>query len=501
MTEKLLDYQIIRQVGGGGTQTHVALQTHTNTIVTIRRFKASEAMRKNIKLLMRIVQSHPLNSSPYTVRTLECLYDGEHLSIVQEYMDLGLLASLLEKNDLTLTDDFILYVFMQVVYAMKMHRAEQGFCRSIGMEHIWLNALGKVQICWASILLSNESLLDEWIQRYQQYYDCSSHAQDIKKLRTQTSSPELMNLMELSSLLESAGQGSHLCDRKTDGAPAPRNAPARDNAVHPASSTNARGGKDPDGEEPILLMKYENLGLLFFRLLFRCEGRRRMRELKEVLSKGATLISFMNTAVSNTLYEFSSILYRDGSTSDDVERYIKKIIQNRTISSNPQAIFRVVDPFRNTALMGAVETREAETPAKDRRSLSTMSKENLKCTTTRKGRFLIEEFSETENSANSSEKGEKKSGDKRMWTLRTREYKRGRFHVCEAIPANESSKSTGSTQYTKKLLRIIDIQAQQINLLLKVLKKNTNMDRLVEEEFRGLAEQADSLMLGLDSSP
>jgi hypothetical protein len=487
MTEKLLNYQIIRSLESGGTRLHLAVQTHTNTIVMIKQLEVSAAAQRNIKALMQLVQCHPLNVSPYALKTLECFYDGKCLSIVQEYMDIGPLVKMLERSDPVLTDDFVLYTFMQVIYATKMHKSEDVFCRSMSIEHIWLNALGRVQMCWVSILLSNDALLEEWVCKYQQYQDyifCNA-----KKLRTQEAE-------DFGGFLEQARQEPKHCDRKIDRAS--ESTMAR-NKVHPAGKS-AAAGKKLDGEEPIIFKSHENLRSIFFRLVFRCRSVKRMGELMSLLARGEKVASFMDTPISNVLYEFASILYGDGHTSCDAEKYIRRIIQNRTISSCPQVIFRIVSPLRNSMLAGSAEIKDMGTPGRSERSSKIMSRDNLRCTTTRRGRFLIEEFSEAENNMNSPESGGGKDEEGRMWSSRTREYKRGRFYVCEAIPSSEGSRrDMGNGQYTKKLLKMIDIQAQQINLLLKVLKKSTNMDRLVEEEFRELAEQADSLMFGLDS--
>ena len=86
----------------------------------------------------------------------------------------------------------------------------------------------------------------------------------------------------------------------------------------------------------------------------------------------------------------------------------------------------------------------------------------------------------------------------KMGQYGTREYKKGRFHVCETISFVERERNGQDTQIIKKMLGAISIQGQQIALLVKAIK-SSGLSKMMEDEFSELENKLKSISLSFES--
>lgn len=95
---------------------------------------------------------------------------------------------------------------------------------------------------------------------------------------------------------------------------------------------------------------------------------------------------------------------------------------------------------------------------------------NFKPKTFKRGRFTIEDYSALESKYEIS-----------------REYKKGRFHIIETKPIKKSLEESD-------LLKIIELQTKQINMLYSILKKEERED----EEFVRTSNLLESILKKYD---
>lgn len=328
--------------------------------VLLQRLSLPEISEEDRPLLVAFLTGHALNASPYVLGVSECFWRDDELFVVQRWMDLGDVRSAVSRQQPA--DDLVLYVFMQMVYAAKMHWGETWMWSRIRLEDVWIDSSGKTRICWSSLLLESPA---DWRR-------CVQHG---------------------------------------------------------------------EGAEEIPLEELDGLRRLFVDLAFRSvddgESRRRVEELRRVGVRGTAL----QGAVSDAVCGFADILFGSGM-SGDLEKCVRKMIQERLIASDPQRIFEGI-------------ARDADLKRED---------------VPRTGMYG------------------------------TREYRKGRFHVCEAVPlAEREGNRQADSQMVRRLLRAVDLQSQQIGILIGALRQTQGLDKLAESRLADLEEQVEAIVQGVES--
>ncbi|AFN83541.1 hypothetical protein EROM_081250 [Encephalitozoon romaleae SJ-2008] len=364
-------------------------------------------------LLMSFLLNHKINHSPYAMKVLKVLEGEDWICVVQKHMSLGPVDGLI-RDQIFLSDDFIFYVFMQIVYAMKINGDEGWFWDKMSPRYIWLDEDGKVRICWADVVLGHMKALGEQIERWRKGTECG------KDVRLQSKI---------------------------------------------------------DGES----VSFRNLRKIFVELALNPSEPSRMIYTKDMEDLEDSPLAGHKEKLSPALNGFASLLFEEKGKVSDLEEYTRRMIQEKKIVSNPREIFK---PLRMI-----IEERNRD------EEFSTL--EGMK---EHSGGILKMEEGE---SASGSEEGWKsesgsKGDDERVGSFGTREYKRGRFHVCEAIPLGEREKGLKMNEQMKRMVRIVSVQNQQISLLTKVLKQSGLLTKEVDGELCELEELMSFLLFGME---
>lgn len=422
-------YRLVGRVReDGGTGVCSAVDIATDTMVTVRSVGSGEVCGASRTCVAQLVRNHPLNHSPYTVRVLESFWEKNELFVVEGFMDMGSVEAVLGRGSVV-SDDFVVYVFMQIVYGIKGNREEEWFWNRIGVGDIWIESNGKVRVCWSRLIL--EEL------RTSGRLTCGCH-----------------------------GGGDCLC----------YDSGVTEDAIKRRCRPDGQGmGND----EYVLIEQFRNLRRIFACLVCGSGGGylEAMDELEETGVESVQRL-FQGVSVSRTLYEFGKILFMAGGNTCDLEEYVRRIICSREISSDPQKIFRFLRPGDGECSGGADEKGEWGTPEKRSDVLERMDEEKKEACG-----------------------GEVKDGEGvKAGRYGTREYKKGRFHVCEAVPLTEREQERHvDPQLTRKLLRIIGVQSQQISLLTRALRQSQGWDKLIESKLMELEEEVDSMLVGIEN--
>ncbi|KAH9410926.1 hypothetical protein HK407_09g15210 [Ordospora pajunii] len=99
---------------------------------------------------------------------------------------------------------------------------------------------------------------------------------------------------------------------------------------------------------------------------------------------------------------------------------------------------------------------------------------------------------EEESSKNASE------GECRARSFGTREYKRGRFHVCEAVPLGDKDKEVRNDEYASGMMRMLSLQSKQIGIIAKAMHRVGSLDTNEKNELACLDEEWRILMSDLE---
>ncbi|CAD26429.3 hypothetical protein [Encephalitozoon cuniculi GB-M1] len=419
MTESLAGYKTLGIVRRSkGLVISSAIDVATGEMVILEEVDLLGVSEDCGPLLMGFLLNHELNHSPYAMKVLRCFQDGGRVCVVQKYMSLGP-VDVATKEQAFLSDDFILYVFMQVVYAMKINSGEKWFWDRISTRHVWIDGDGKVRLCWADVVL-----------------------EDVK------AAAEQMSIWS--------------------------------RAVEDKEKVLAWRGTEMEDSGPVYL---GSLRRIFVGLALRSSDSLETSGMICAKEWGASPSVGHRQGFSSTLSGFASLLFEDGGRIEDLEGYTRRMIQERRIASNPREIFK--------SLIASV--REA-----NRDHESNILEEIKECA---EGIPKMEEgksssFSE-ESSKSMSEDGSK-GDDERVGSFGTREYKRGRFHVCEAVPLGEKEKSLQAGEQMKRIVRIVNAQSRQIRILTKVFKQLGLLGKEVSSELVELEELVNFLLVGME---
>lgn len=399
MSRSLLGYKAVETgTRAKGVVESSAVDTASGEKVILWEVDWQEACGGREPLLMTFLVSHVLNQSPYVMKVLKCFQDSEKLYVVLRHMDLGPIPRVVGKG--TASDDFVLYVFMQVVYAMRANERETWFWERMGTDSIWIDSDGKVRICWADVVVGGMDDVAKdvrlWAVEGLRPGSCGAAGDVASKC--------LVSLRRIFTGLVgvSGGVDEESCEWTASGA----------------------------------------------------GGRR---------------------GLSPVLDEFASILFGDGECVEDLERYVRGLIRERRIASNPRQILE--------SLCGASGNRSGCGGA-----LEGMG-----------GSGRASPRTEEAESGSGSEESSRNAGDEERGTVfGTREYKRGRFHVCEAIPLGERERSLQMGEQIKKVVRAVAVQSRQIGVLASVFKQQGLLDKEAEAELASLEDALGALLAGIE---
>ncbi|TBU18037.1 hypothetical protein CWI42_091230 [Ordospora colligata] len=106
---------------------------------------------------------------------------------------------------------------------------------------------------------------------------------------------------------------------------------------------------------------------------------------------------------------------------------------------------------------------------------------------------------ETGNSSMEEESSKNTSdGEYRTRSFGTREYKRGRFHVCEAVPLGDKDKEVKTDEYVNKMLKMLNLQSRKIGIIANAIHRMGNFDGNEKNELACLEEECRILMSDLE---
>eukprot|EP00867_Encephalitozoon_hellem_P001196 XP_003887804.1 hypothetical protein EHEL_081230 [Encephalitozoon hellem ATCC 50504] len=344
------------------------------------------------------------------MKVLKVFEEEGRIYVVQKHMSLGPVDRFI-RDQILLSDDFIFYVFMQIVYAMKINGDEGWFWDRMSPRYIWIDEDGKVRICWADVILGNMKGVGEYVGRW------SGCGNDV-------------------SLKSKA-----------------------------------------DGES----ISFGNLRRIFVELALNPSQSYRMACSSEDLQDLSLL--GRKESLSPVLDGFASLLFEERGRMSDLEDYTRRMIQEKRIASNPREI------------LGALKVIIEETNRTD--GFSTLEEMKMK-----ENSGEASKIEDSESTGGSEEGSKSVSGsrvdDERVESFGTREYKRGRFHVCEAVPLGEREKGLQMSEHMKRMVRVVNAQSRQIGLLTKALRQSGLLDKEMDEEIGELEELAGFLLFGME---
>ncbi|WEL39280.1 serine/threonine protein kinase TAO2 [Encephalitozoon hellem] len=411
MTESLRGYKEVRVVRRDKRTTiSCAVDIESGERVVLESVDLSGFSEDYQPLLMNFLLNHSLNHSPYVMKVLKVFEEEGRIYVVQKHMSLGPVDRFI-RDQILLSDDFIFYVFMQIVYAMKINGDEGWFWDRMSPRYIWIDEDGKVRICWADVILGNMKGVGEYVGRW------SGCGNDV-------------------SLQSKA-----------------------------------------DGES----ISFGNLRRIFVELALNPSQSYRMACSSEDLQDLSLL--GRKESLSPVLDGFASLLFEERGRMSDLEDYTRRMIQEKRIASNPREI------------LGALKVIIEETNRTD--GFSTLEEMKMKENSGEASKI------EDSESTGGSEEGSKsvsgsRADDERIESFGTREYKRGRFHVCEAVPLGEREKGLQMSEHMKRMVRVVNAQSRQIGLLTKALRQSGLLDKEMDEEIGELEELAGFLLFGME---
>ncbi|UTX43801.1 serine/threonine protein kinase TAO2 [Encephalitozoon hellem] len=411
MTESLRGYKEVRVVRRDKRTTiSCAVDMESGERVVLESVDLSGFSEDYQPLLMNFLLNHSLNHSPYVMKVLKVFEEEGRIYVVQKHMSLGPVDRFI-RDQILLSDDFIFYVFMQIVYAMKINGDEGWFWDRMSPRYIWIDEDGKVRICWADVILGNMKGVGEYVGRW------SGCGNDV-------------------SLKSKA-----------------------------------------DGES----ISFGNLRRIFVELALNPSQSYRMACSSEDLQDLSLL--GRKESLSPVLDGFASLLFEERGRMSDLEDYTRRMIQEKRIASNPREI------------LGALKVIIEETNRTD--GFSTLEEMKMK-----ENSGEASKIEDSESTGGSEEGSKSVSGsrvdDERVESFGTREYKRGRFHVCEAVPLGEREKGLQMSEHMKRMVRVVNAQSRQIGLLTKALRQSGLLDKEMDEEIGELEELAGFLLFGME---
>ncbi|KAG5860550.1 hypothetical protein KMI_01g01910 [Encephalitozoon hellem] len=411
MTESLRGYKEVRVVRRDKRTTiSCAVDMESGERVVLESVDLSGFSEDYQPLLMNFLLNHSLNHSPYVMKVLKVFEEEGRIYVVQKHMSLGPVDRFI-RDRILLSDDFIFYVFMQIVYAMKINGGEGWFWDRMSPRYIWIDEDGKVRICWADVILGNMKAVGEYVGRW------SGCGNDVG--------------------LQSKADGESI--------------------------------------------SFGNLRRIFVELALNPSQSYRMACSSEDLQDLSLL--GRKESLSPVLDGFASLLFEESGRMSDLEDYTRRMIQEKRIASNPREI------------LGALKAIIEETSRTD--GFSTLEEMKMKENSGETSKI------EDSESTGGSEEGSKsvsgsRADDERVESFGTREYKRGRFHVCEAVPLGEREKGLQMSEHIKRMVRVVNAQSRQIGLLTKVLRQSRLLDKEMDEEIGELEELASFLLFGME---
>ncbi|KAL7345130.1 serine/threonine protein kinase TAO2 [Encephalitozoon intestinalis] len=367
-------------------------------------------------LLMGFLLEHELNNSPYVMKVMRVFESSNRIYVVQRHMSLGPVDTTIG-NQIFVSDDFVFYVFMQVVYAMKLNGEEGWFWDRMSPRYIWIDEDGKVRICWADVVLGNMKAMVKQLDKW---------------------------------------NGRMKSEEKTTG-----------------------GDKVNSGCEGSV--SFGNLRRIFVSLaLGVSEVSKVMYSWNGRIGRSGFLGHIQG--LSPDLDGLASLLFEDGVGIKDLEEYTRRMIQEKRIASNPREIFKSLGTVLEEMKRDENKTLE-ETRAWNGKSPRTEEPESGS--------------GSEESGRNMSESGSR-GDDERVGSFGTREYRKGRFYVCDAIPLGEREKGLGMNDQMKRMGRIVNVQNRQISLLTGVMRKSGLLDKETDAELGELEDLVNFLLFGVE---
>lgn len=410
--------------------TYIATKTGTKVILM-----KTNSFKSSLK---PILMNPEINNDPNILKVEDIFQENQSTVVVYKQDGFMPLEIFFKKN---FDEKLFLFVILKIIEILIKGRITK-MMEMIDLWNIWINEEGELRICWFSTILKNLRVFDNEVYKMN-----VSTLEDINKLISLNSKHCRKRLYNFPNNSDDKIQYVNMFHHQDK------------SIVFQDAVTKA--GKRKYGCKKVCLEK---------------------SELQEVSEKTKTVI---NLEIVKKLI-LRMLLYKTSLEEKDLEAQLTRfteVLKGSTISDF--SLHFLSDSSLHLLRSLFVEHVDAEELLMTLRDQLDLSKVKNLCS------GVTKEFTrvECQSEQHSAREIFAKNGFN-MEEYSTIAYKKGRFQVYEAVPSPSDKKK----EYVNDLLRIVDIQNRQIEMIYRTMKERNSINKLEDDQLESLSKEINNIL-------
>ncbi|KAF9762937.1 hypothetical protein NGRA_1648 [Nosema granulosis] len=399
--------------------------------------------------LQTIMMNKEINNSRHILKTSNMFEKDKFTVVVQEYEGFMPLDTFLrnENNFICVNEQIILYVVLKI-FEILAENSLTKMIRLVDVENIWLNEEGDLKICWMSTILRNLRLFDNEV--YKMNINSLENINKLMDLNSKHCKKRIYNFPNKSDDRIEYATKTTLPNMFVY---------EKSVIFQDAGKTINKTGKRKYGNKKICIERSEY------------EKVSEIEQRKKVING-----DFIKKLVSKMIF------YRSAISEKDLEANITRLTQ---IFKEERPTTAIIDHVLTASTLQILRSlfeeqiipEEMLKKLRDALDLQAIKKEirNVLNRDKEESPSIKEVFAR--NGFN-------------MEGYNTISYKKGRFQVYEAVPAPTENKK----EHIEDLLRIVDIQNRQIEMIYRTMKERNSIDKLEDDQLESLQKEISNIL-------